>query len=168
MYRIGLPASSLTLRALATHAISFITETGLKGTIPTELAGVNVGTPVNSGGLPRWKVNLTQSWDTDQFSVMLTERWFSDGVYSNEYIECQTNCPATSTARPTVSKNDMKGALYFDLGGSYSSMTAYFKVENLLDEDPEPAPGTTVSPGINPFLYDALGRTYRVGFRTNF
>lgn len=171
MYRIGLPAGSLTLRALATHAISFVTETGLPGTIPTEQAGVNVGTPVNSAGLPDWKVNLTQSWDTDTFSVTLTERWFSDGVYSNEYIECQTNCPATSTTRATVSKNDMKGALYFDLGGSYrwrQSMTAYFKVDNLLDEDPEPAPGTTVSPGINPFLYDALGRTYRVGFRTNF
>lgn len=171
-YRLGLPASSLTLRALATHAISFVTESGLKGTIPTELAGVNVGTPVNSGGLPDWKVNVTQSWDTDRFSVTLTERWFSDGVYSNEYIVCQTNCPVTSTTRPTVSKNDMKGALYLDLGGSYrwsdDSMMAYFKVDNLLDKDPEPAPGTTVSPGINPFLYDALGRTYRVGFRTNF
>jgi iron complex outermembrane recepter protein len=171
MYRIGLPASSLTLRAMATHAISFITESGLPGTIPTEAAGVNVGTPVNSAGLPHWKVSLTQSWDTDTFSVTLTERWFSDGVYSNEYIECQTNCPATSTTRPTVNKNDMKGALYFDLGGSYrwsDSLMAYFKVDNLLDKDPEPAPGTTVSPGINPFLYDALGRTYRVGFRTSF
>ena len=48
------------------------------------------------------------------------------------------------------------------------NVTAYVQVDNVLDKDPEPAPGTSVSLGINPFLYDALGRTYRVGFRTNF
>jgi iron complex outermembrane recepter protein len=171
LYRLGLPASSLTLRVMANHAISFVTDPGLPGTIPTESAGVNVGTPVNSAGLPDWKVYMTQSWDTDKFNVTLTERWFSDGVYNNEYIVCQTNCPESTTTRPTADKNDMKGALYFDLYGAYrwkDSLTAYFKVDNLLNKDPEPAPGTTVSPGINPFLYDALGRVYRVGFRTNF
>ena len=162
---------TLTLRALATHAISFVTESGIVGTIPVESAGVNLGNPVNSSGIPDWKVKLSQGWDTDKFGVMIAQRWISDGVYSNEYIECQTDCPVSTITRQTIDNNDMKGALYVDVGGTYratDNVTAYFAVDNVLDKDPEPAPGTTVSLGLNPFLYDALGRTYRVGFRTNF
>lgn len=167
---LGIPGS-LTLRALATHAISFVTESGIVGTIPVESAGVNLGNPVNSSGIPDWKVRLTQGWDTDKFGLQITERWFSDGVYSNEYIECQTNCPVSTVTRQTIDNNQMKGALYVDIGGTYratDNVTAYFAVDNVFNKDPEPAPGTTVSLGINPFLYDALGRMYRVGFRTNF
>lgn len=167
---LGIPGA-LTLRALATHAISFVTNSGIPGTIPVESAGVNLGNPVSSAGIPDWKVKLTQGWETDKFGLMIAQRWISDGVYSNEYIECQTNCPVSTVTRQTIDNNDMKGALYVDLGGTYratDSVTAYFAVDNVLDKDPEPAPGTTVSLGLNPFLYDALGRTYRVGFRTNF
>lgn len=167
---LGMPGT-LTLRALATHAISFVTESGIVGTIPVESAGVNLGNPVNSSGIPDWKVKLSQGWDTDKFGVMIAQRWISDGVYSNEYIECQTDCPVSTITRQTIDNNDMKGALYVDLGGTYratDNVTGYFAVDNVLDKDPEPAPGTTVSLGLNPFLYDALGRTYRIGFRTNF
>jgi outer membrane receptor protein involved in Fe transport len=167
---LGMPGA-LTLRALGTHAISFVTESGILGTIPVDSAGVNRGEPHNSAGLPDWKVRLTQDWSTDKFSVTLTERWISDGVYSNEYIECQTNCPVSTVTRQTIDNNDMKGATYIDLGGTYratDNVMAYFQVDNLLNRDPEPVPGTAVSLGINPFLYDALGRTYRVGFRTDF
>jgi outer membrane receptor protein involved in Fe transport len=167
---LGIPGD-LTLRALATHAISFVTESGIVGTIPVESAGVNLGNPVNSAGIPDWKVKLTQGWNTDKYGVTISERWISDGVYSNEYIECQTDCPVSTVARQTIDNNQMKGALYVDVGGTFRAMdtvTAYFMVDNVLNKDPEPAPGTTVSYGINPYLYDALGRTYRVGFRTSF
>jgi outer membrane receptor protein involved in Fe transport len=167
---LGVPGD-LTLRALATHAISFVTNSGIPGTIPVESAGVNLGNPVSSAGIPDWKVKLTQGWDTDKFGVMISQRWISDGVYSNEYIECQTGCPVSTVTRQTIDNNDMKGALYIDVGGTYratENVSAYFTVDNVLDKDPEPAPGTTVSLGLNPFLYDALGRIYRVGFRTNF
>ena len=66
---LGMPGA-LTLRALATHAISFVTESGILGTIPVESAGVNLGNPVNSAGIPDWKVKLTQGWSTDNFGVM--------------------------------------------------------------------------------------------------
>lgn len=173
-YRTDLGAripGTLTLRALATHAISFVTNSGIPGTIPVESAGVNLGNPVSSAGIPDWKVKLTQGWDTDKFGVMIAQRWISDGVYSNEYIECQTNCPISTVTRQTIDNNQIKGALYVDIGGTYratDNVSAYFAVDNLLNKDPEAAPGTTVSLGLNPFLYDALGRTYRVGFRTNF
>ena len=175
MYRTGLSAlrlpGSVTVRGLATHAISFLTNSGIVGTIPVQSAGVNQGTGTVSNGLPSWKAYITQGWDTDKLSLTLTERWFSDGVYSNEFIQCQTNCPVSTVDHTTINNNVMKGALYFDLGGTYTvtqNVTAYFKIDNLNNKAPVPAPQTSVYYGFNPYLYDVLGRMYRVGVRMSF
>ncbi len=156
---------SLTVRALATHMTSFLTDPGVIGTIPSEGAGVN------TGNTPLWKVLFSQSWDTDKVNVNLSERWISDGVYSNEYIQCQTNCPVSTNLHQTIDNNVMKGALYVDLGGSYTLSThlsGYFKIDNLFDKAPTPTAFTNVGYGINPTLYDALGRMYRIGARVKF
>ncbi|MFG6428741.1 TonB-dependent receptor plug domain-containing protein [Roseateles sp. LYH14W] len=161
---MGLPGK-LTLRGLATHTKSFVTNSGVVGTIPSEAAGVNLG------NTPKWKGQFSQSWDTDTLSLSLSQRWISDGVYSNEYIECQTNCPTSTVTRPTILNNQMKGAFYWDIGGSYKyskNLTMYFKVDNVTDVDPVAAPQTGTGYGINPFLYDVLGRQYRVGARLSF
>jgi outer membrane receptor protein involved in Fe transport len=175
IYRTGLSAlrlpGSVTVRGLATHAISFLTNSGIVGTIPVQSAGVNLGTGTVSNGLPSWKAYVTQGWDTDKVGLTLTERWFSDGVYSNEFIQCQTNCPVSTVVHTTINNNVMKGAIYLDLGGTYNfsgNVTAYFKVDNLLNRQPEPAPQTSVYYGANPYLYDVLGRMYRVGLRIGF
>jgi iron complex outermembrane receptor protein len=99
-------------------------------------------------------------WRRRQAGLTLTERWFSDGKYSNEYIECQTNCPVSTLIHPTIYDNKMKGATYVDFGGSYNvskQMMAYFKIDNLADRDPEPAPQANPSFAINPALYDVGG-----------
>jgi iron complex outermembrane receptor protein len=161
---MGLPGK-ITLRGLATYTKSFVTNSGVVGTIPTEAAGVNLG------NTPKWKGQFSQSWDTDTASFTVSQRWISDGVYSNEYIECQTNCPVSTLTRPTILNNQMKGAFYWDIGGSYKlnkNLTLYFKVDNLTDVDPVAAPQTGTGYGINPFLYDVLGRQYRVGARLAF
>ena len=160
----GLPGR-LTLRALVTRNISFLTDPGVVGTIPSEGAGNNLGTT------PRWKGLASQSWDTDQYSLTLAQRWISKGVYSNEYIECQTDCPVSTIIHPTIANNKMKGAFYVDLGGSYKfsdKLTGFFKIDNIGDVNPAPAPQTNLSFGINPQLYDVLGRVYRAGLRYNF
>jgi len=168
-YRTKLAALSLpgsfTVRALATHTISNITNPGVPGTIPTESAGVNLG------ATPNWKLLASQGWSSDKASLTLTERWISNGVYSNEYIECQTNCPVATGLHPTIDNNHMKGALYFDLGGTYKisdSMMAYFKIDNVADKNAPAAPQTNVGYDINPALYDVLGRMYRGGIRFTF
>ncbi len=168
-YRTGLSAIHLpgtfTARALATHTISFKTDSGVLGTIPTEAAGVNLG------NTPYWKALFTQGWDTDKASLTVTERWFSDGHYSNEYIECQTSCPVSTVTHPTINNNQMKGATYVDLGGTYAlsdRTMAYFKIDNLFNRAPAPAPQAGVGIGANPYLYDLVGREYRAGVRMNF
>ena len=161
---LGLPGT-FTTRALATHVITYKQDSGIPGTIPTELAGVN------TGSIPHWKYYVTESYDNDRVSLSLTERWFSAGVYNNEYIECNGNCPVPTAQHPTIDNNHMAGAFYFDVGGSYrifKGVTAYFKVDNVFNKTPVPSPATNVGYGANPFLYDVLGRTYRGGLRYNF
>lgn len=161
---LGLPGT-FTIRGLATRVLHYRSTSGIPGTIPTELAGVNLGST------PYWKVLGIQSWDTDKFSLSITERWFSDGVYSREYVECQSNCPLPTANNPTIDNNHMAGAFYVDIGGSYNvtkGLTAYFKVDNLMNKAPEPAPASNVTYGFNPLLYDVLGRTFRAGVRLNF
>jgi iron complex outermembrane recepter protein len=92
-------------------------------------------------------------------------------VYARENIQCQTNCPVSTVVHPTIDNNVMKGATYVDLGGTYqvsNGVTAYFKVDNLVNKSPVPAPQTSVYYGANPYLYDVLGRMYRVGVRMSF
>ncbi|MGF7149966.1 outer membrane receptor protein involved in Fe transport [Sphingomonas zeicaulis] len=157
---LGLPGN-FTVRVLATHVRKFVTDTGLPGTIPLDSAGVN------NGNTPDWKWLAVQSYENDDFSLLVQERWFTDGTFGNQYVVCQPgDCPASTANRPTIDNNFMPGAFYLDIGGTYNlteQVTAYFKVDNLFDRDP--ARSTIFS---NPALYDQLGRTYRAGVRFKF
>jgi outer membrane receptor protein involved in Fe transport len=167
--RIHAPGN-LTIRALATHVISFTSYSGIKNVPNVELAGQNSGGSGTFGNTPHWKLYGTQSWDWNNVGVDLTERWFSAGVFGYQYVVCQSNCPASTTNNPTINYNRMAGALYFDVGARYSitdGITAFVKVDNVFDKDPVPAPQTNTGLDVNPALYDTLGRVYRAGFRAS-
>jgi iron complex outermembrane receptor protein len=162
---VGLDGN-LTLRGLATYTDSFIEDPGITGQIASDRAGEN------TGSVPKWKLLAIQNYVLDKFNLTFTERWFSDGVINNTYIECRTGCPVSTTNNPTITDNQMKGALYFDVGFGYKFSdwaNVFFKVDNIADRDPEPvysnAPNNL---GANPSLYDTYGRTYRVGIRGEF
>ncbi|WP_232494619.1 TonB-dependent receptor plug domain-containing protein [Novosphingobium kaempferiae] len=156
----GLPGS-FTVRALATHINKFVTDTGLPGTIPVDSAGVN------TGNTPDWKWLAIQTYENDKFSILVQERWFSDGVLGHQYVVCETGqCPASTPNAPTIDQNFMPGAFYMDVGATYNltkQVTAYVKVDNLFDRDPAKSPFF-----VNPNLYDVVGRTYRAGIRFRF
>ena len=156
----------LSIRALATNVRNFISNNGLPGAIPIQQAGVN------TGNTPTWKLLGTESYDTDEFSITFTQRWFSDGVFGTQYVVCSAgNCPTSTNNNPTIDYNKMKGALYFDLGASYNItklFQIYAKVDNLLNHNPAPSPFTNTGIDVNPQLYDVLGRMFRVGIRYNF
>ena len=162
---------NLTVRALATHVIGFTSYSGLKGVPNVELAGQNTGGSGTFGNTPYWKLYGLQSWDWKNLGIDLTERWFGSGVFGHQYIVCQANCPVSTTNNPTIDYNHMAGAFYLDFGANYlfgEKTMAYLKIDNALNKDPAPAPQTNVGYGANPFLYDILGRMYRVGVRYNF
>ncbi len=162
--KLNLPGR-FTFRLLGTRTLHYITDSGVVGTIPVDSAGSNMG------NTPKWKVLAQQTWDYKDLSLTLSERWISDGTYRNDFIECQTGCPVSSIIHPTIYDNKMKGAAYLDIGGSYNfakQLQVYVKIDNVTDRDPEAAPQTNASYGINPALYDVVGRTYRVGMRYSF
>lgn len=161
---LGLPGS-FTVRALGTHVREFLVDAGVAGVDVVEQAGAN------TGNTPDWKWLAVQTYSNDDFSLTLQQRWFSDGVFGNQYVVCQTGCPASTGNHPTIDYNKMKGAFYFDAGGSVNlteNISSYFKVDNLFDHDPTPAPQTNTGLDVNPALYDTLGRTYRLGLRVKF
>ena len=167
--RLKLPGR-VTLRALATHVIHYTLDPGIPGIIPTEYAGVNTANTGNPN-TPHWKVYGVQSWDDDRLSLSVIERWHSDGVISNEYIQCTSNCPAPTVNHPTIDNQHIPGRLYIDVGGSYKlapKFSFYWKVDNLFDKNPPPSPAAGVGYGANPYLYDLIGRMYRIGVRVGF
>jgi iron complex outermembrane receptor protein len=172
-YRFELPSvpGHFDLRALATNTHKFVTNQGFPGGSVVDTAGQN------SGNTPDWKVLAVQTWRATGSCLSLQERWFSDGVIGGQYIECAAgSCPVGRTAAdnnnyPTIDYNQMKGATYVDLSGSYEikdGLTAYFKVANLFNKDPTPSPQTNTGLDANPALYDLLGRFYHVGLRYSF
>jgi outer membrane receptor protein involved in Fe transport len=161
---LGLPGS-FTVRALGTHIREFLVDAGVKGVDVVDQAGAN------NGNTPNWKWLAVETYDSGRLTLTAQQRWFSDGNFGNQYVVCQSNCPASTSNHPTINYNFMPGAFYLDIGGSYKfapGIQAYFKVDNLLDHDPTPAPQTNTGLDVNPALYDTLGRTYRAGIRFNF
>jgi outer membrane receptor protein involved in Fe transport len=161
---LGLPGN-FTVRALGTHIREFLVRAGIAGVDTVDQAGAN------TGNTPNWKWLAVQTYDNDRFSLTVQERWFSDGVFGNQYVVCSTGCPASTGNHPTVDYNKMKGAFYVDIGGSVKltdGIETYFKVDNVFDRDPEPSPQTNTGLDVNPALYDTLGRIYRIGVRAKF
>jgi outer membrane receptor protein involved in Fe transport len=156
---------NLVLRALATNVRDFTTIPGLPGTVAQQTAGQN------SGATPDWKALFVQTFSTENYSLTLQERWFSDGVIGNQYVVCSSGCPVSTTNNPTLNNNHMDGATYVDVAGSYNiskHVVAYFKIDNLFDKAPVPSPQTNTGLDVNPALYDTLGRFYHAGLRFNF
>jgi outer membrane receptor protein involved in Fe transport len=161
---LGLPGT-FTLRGLGTHVREFRVDAGIAGVDTVDQAGAN------TGNTPDWKWLAIQTYDNDAFSLTVQERWFSDGVFGNQYVVCTSNCPASTGNHPTINRNRMEGAFYVDVGGTAKltgNVSTFFKVDNLFDHDPAPSPQTNTGLDVNPALYDTLGRTYRLGVRAKF
>jgi iron complex outermembrane receptor protein len=160
----------LTLHALATNYMRDYTNDGIDP--PIDVAGSN-----SSGGVPSWIFRVSATYHTDPWTFFVMARGLSAGNYSNNYIVCQTNCPAYSLAHPTANLNYIPGAFYMDWSTTYDfkvdnvAASAYLSIKNIFDTDPvlvgNGPSGNNIPAYVqtNRNLYDYLGRVYRVGFR---
>jgi outer membrane receptor protein involved in Fe transport len=167
-YRRPVWGGNLTLRALATHVIERRIDDGIT---VTELAGDN------SGSAAQWRWLGMASYDTYDYGISLIGHGVSSGKLENAYVECTSACPAPSVVNRTIDNNRVAGAVYLDLSltyrlhdtGGLRNCELFFKVDNLADRDPAPvgsiAGVSFVDPGVNPLLYDTVGRAYRAGIR---
>jgi iron complex outermembrane recepter protein len=172
------PASSLVdswlgdvaFRLMGTHYLENVTEDGVLP--PND----SVGT---IGGTPETVVTGTLSYTLDRLSTSLTSRYFTGVVMDNDFIQCASNCPTSTTHAMTFDRMGVDGGLYFDASISYrlddffgqagGEGRVYLNVRNLANSDPELTPqlGTT---GLG-YIYsrsldgrwDKLGRVFRLG-----
>lgn len=159
------------LRALATHYMKNATTTN---GVVDDTAGMNTST-----GTPSWKWTASVDYGLNAFRGSFSARGVSKGVYDNDWIECSTDCPASVGTHVTVSDNHIPSWVVFDASTAYTfnvgtaSIEAFLNVRNLFDRDP---PVVAANPGgysytfapANASLYDVLGRTFTMGFRTRF
>jgi iron complex outermembrane receptor protein len=160
----------LTMHALATNYMRDYTNDGVNP--PADVAGVNA-----SAGVPSWIFRVSATYHTDPWTFFLMARGLSAGSYSNNYIVCQSGCPAYSLAHPTANMNYIPGAFYMDWSTTYDfqvdnvAASAYISIKNIFDTNPvlvgNGPSGNNIPAYVqtNRNLYDYLGRVYRVGFR---
>jgi outer membrane receptor protein involved in Fe transport len=159
---------AVTIRGLATHYISYTVDPGLPGSIVTERAG--------AVGLPSWRYQLAINYLNGPFSLSGTMRGVSSGVVNNNFIECQSGCPVSTTDNPTYDDISVAAATYFDLATNYKfggdkQYEVFFNVRNLFNKDPAVVPAgptghaTWWNQPINSAQYDVLGRVFSAGFR---
>ncbi|WP_334163705.1 TonB-dependent receptor domain-containing protein [Phenylobacterium sp.] len=169
-YRMELAGGDLTLRGVATYYMKNYNNNGIDQ--PTDRAGENT-----ANGPPEFIWRATATWLSDPWTVQLTARGVSEGVYDNSFVECVSSCPASTIANRTINDNHIDGAYYLDAAVSYDldfagmeSTQVFFNVNNILNRDPEivaygPAGTAYGNPSTNQGVYDILGRVYRVGLR---
>lgn len=163
----------LSLRALATHYIEAVTDDGVTA---INEAGEN------TSSTPDWLYRLSAAYKLDKWNIHLTARGVSDGVISNAYIECSSNCPIVSSPYYTINDNDVADAVYFDLGFSYSfnlggsHANVFLNINNVTDKDPVLISDPSIYSSenmpayaqTNRSLYDVNGRTLRAGLQFEF
>jgi outer membrane receptor protein involved in Fe transport len=165
---------NLSIRGLATNYIENLTSYGIPSVPSLNTAGTNGGS-----GPPHWRFNVTGIYSNEPFTVGLTARGASQGKLSDAYIQCTTGCPVATVNNETINNNQLPGTFYFDVNLSYEFMkgedgvgSVFFNVSNLLDAAPAVVPVgpsglSQISQGTNPYLYDELGRFFRLGVRFN-
>lgn len=159
----------LLFRALATYTE---TNKSVQNNEIIETAGQNYGL-ATATGIPTWRWQARVTYSADPFTVHLAARGLSGGDIDTDWIQCTANCPTSTVINRTVDNNHIDGAVYFDTAFGYRFMNgaaeAYLRIDNALDKDP---PVATIdyflSPGVNPSMYDVLGRMYRAGVRFSF
>ena len=161
---------NLQLRGLVTHYLENYQDDGI--VTPTDSVGSN-----NGDGPPDYMYRLTARYKSGPYSVNLTGRGISSGVYNTAWVECTTGCPASNSFNRTINDNSIDGQFVVDANLTYtlerandSSYEFFLNIRNLLDKDPPivapgPAGSAYGTPSTNPTLFDQLGRNYRVGVR---
>ncbi|MDX3910490.1 MAG: TonB-dependent receptor [Sphingobium sp.] len=168
-YRRPLFEGNVTLRALASKAFSLKTDNGVTAT--TDGAGEN------TGSLPDWTYRLSAGYDIGPLAFQFIGRGVSGGVYNNNYIVCETDCPASTADFRTINRNKIPGAFYLDFNANYSfevsnaKMEVFLAIKNVMNTDPvligngPTGNNTPAYPQTNRSLYDVLGRVFRMGVR---
>jgi len=157
-YATSLPRGNLDLRLFATKTIKSERTNG-----PTIIR--YDGQNNQDLGIPSWTANGLATYSLDQWSVTAQGRYTSSGNFSNAFVE---GIDINDNSLPSVFYLNLSGQYEFNLAQHSSKLRlrVFGSVDNVLDKDPPPVPGTIVATNTN--FYDVIGRRYRIGVIVNF
>jgi len=170
---------TLTIRGTTTHYIANVVDNKI---FPVDYAGVNGGSLSGSNSSPSWVYRISAFYEVGAANINLVYRGFSDGVYGNDYIECN-GCPTVSNLNQyrTINNNKIKGTSYLDASVQFKikservkDMSLTFVVNNLLDKDPVLVGNGPTGNNVpayaqtNRSIYDVMGRTFRISAKIGF
>ncbi|MCC6914265.1 MAG: TonB-dependent receptor [Rhodospirillaceae bacterium] len=121
---------------------------------------------------PNYKLNGSIRYSTDAYSVNMTVRHTSSGVYNNAFTACTTACPANDTR--TIDNNHIASDTVVDIGFNYrpiqdsANVELFLSVQNLLNSPPPfiaGGNGGSYYSGQNVRDYDTIGRFFTTGVR---
>jgi len=132
----------------------------------------NLGQNGGNAALPRWKYNVTASYDLEPMRLTLTARGFSSGKINGQYFECTAGCPPATVAMPTVNFNKAPGAFYLDANIDYGlevgdvRTNVFVSAKNIFNKGSPPIPSTYYyTNALGAPMYDVLGVVFRAGVR---
>jgi len=173
-------AGNFSVRALATRVTKLTTEdtnglvidgVGVVG----GFGGVDLFTGLDS---PKLRGSLAFAYEGEPISVRATVRYTGPGVYSPDFVECTTGCPASTAFKPTIlaADNHIPAMTTLDLAFTYrpweeQNVETFLTIENVTNAPPPiigGSLGATHYNGMGNKDYDVLGRQYRAGVRFQF
>ncbi|MET0275148.1 MAG: TonB-dependent receptor [Phenylobacterium sp.] len=164
-YRYDLGPGALSLRALGTY-LAKLDRVDPDGTI-RHLAGA-IGDFV--GGEPKYRGQLTATYEQGPYSGTAKVRYIGGSRLDKAWVD---GVDVDDNTIPKIAYLDLRASYKFTAAGADSELT--FAVDNVLNTDPPrvsavPAtvPYVVVTPHTRLDLYDAIGRSYRVGIRAKF
>jgi iron complex outermembrane receptor protein len=167
---------TLSLRGTTTHYITNVVDNGI---FPVDYAGVNGGSLSGTYSAPNWIYRLSAFYEVGQFNFNFVFRGFSDGVYGNDYVQCTSSCPVSTTQYRTIN-NNIAGTSYVDTSVQYKfktggkDATLTFVVNNLFNRNPvlvgngPDGNNTPAYSQTNRSMYDVVGRTFRLSGKVAF
>lgn len=170
----------IAMRLMATHAISTIAPTGDAERPEIEIAGqtgVNTGFLADYSPSPDWNANFIVSYMRGPLTVTTQARFVSDGIMdltTPKYGREDLGDDFDPTLVDSIESNRVPSHTVWNLNASYNilldnggNVQVWGNIDNLFDREP-PYAGGGGTGGTNPMFFDAMGRMFRVGIRSQF
>lgn len=165
-YKLAAFGGQLAMSVIGNYAKELVIDS--LGVVVQQAGSLNRAPP-NEGtsGAPKLRGNLTATYSRDAWTVAAQLRGFGEAKLNNAWGPKDVD----DNSVPAVAFLDLRASLYLGEDRQYQ---AYLAVDNVLSRDPPITPHGPQA-GITYFyvptrtdIYDALGRSFRMGFRAKF
>ena len=145
----------LTLRAVANRVNHFTTSA--PGLVTRDVAGSIVDSQ------PKWRGQAQIGYTQDTFDLTLIGRYIGSGTYD------VSRTPAQLGFRDVAPQAFLDGQIAVNIPAMGKGGQLYLNVRNILNTEPRIAPlAGNLAIVTNPFLYDTVGRMFRIGIRAEY